>query len=252
MLLPDNLLHQVIAIATTTFKAKSTQPGIKRTALNSTICPAPKAVNGTLNLPSTTDGTMHMKKNQPTSTTTTATTTKTAPKTATTKTATSATPMNASTNMSPTLVCPRHTTAEPKKQCTAVSNSEARHKEQKQEQKKNQNKDKEEKNQNTMSLHPVQDKMIDSLNLGVILDTELRIDEITDLKRYHDNSLSAATRKAYLSDCQSFSEFIVSRFPLLPLEQIKAHCTLEHVLAYLNHYAMRVRKSVPSIVVCPR
>ena len=45
-------------------QSQSTQPGVKRTALNSTICPAPKAVNGTLNRPTATNDTMENQNQQ--------------------------------------------------------------------------------------------------------------------------------------------------------------------------------------------
>lgn len=67
-----------------------------------------------------------------------------------------------------------------------------------------------------------------------IIATELDVDEIADLKRFHDNSLAATTRKAYVSDYKSFLEFLEVRFPSFPLRELQTECTLEHVLAYLN------------------
>ena len=64
--------------------------------------------------------------------------------------------------------------------------------------------------------------------------TVLREDEIADLKRFHDNSLAASTRKAYRSDYDSLVGFLEDRFPEVQESQIQAKCTLEHVLAYLN------------------
>jgi integrase len=64
--------------------------------------------------------------------------------------------------------------------------------------------------------------------------TVLRADEIADLKRFHDNSLAASTRRAYQSDYDSFVAFLRERFPRLPIDHMQQHCTLEHVLAYLN------------------
>jgi TATA-box binding protein (TBP) (component of TFIID and TFIIIB) len=67
------------------------------------------------------------------------------------------------------------------------------------------------------------------------ISTVLRDNEIEYLKRFHDNSLAANTRKAYLSDYQSFIGFLEERFLDVKEGQIQAKCTLEHVLAYLNH-----------------
>jgi integrase len=64
--------------------------------------------------------------------------------------------------------------------------------------------------------------------------TVLRADEIADLKRFHDNSLAASTRRAYQSDYDSFVSFLLERFPRLSIENMHQQCTLEHVLAYLN------------------
>jgi hypothetical protein len=83
---------------------------------------------------------------------------------------------------------------------------------------------------------------------GVVLHTlatQLDAKEIDDLKRYHDNSLAAASRKAYRSDYNNFIEFLFVRFPELEQKEtdgilepqvayLQKHCTLEHVLAYLN------------------
>jgi integrase len=66
------------------------------------------------------------------------------------------------------------------------------------------------------------------------LPTVLRDDEIADLKRFHDNSLAANTRKAYLSDYDSFVQFVEKRFPNIAEVQLQTQCTLEHVLAYLT------------------
>ena len=65
--------------------------------------------------------------------------------------------------------------------------------------------------------------------------TVLNAAEIADLKQYHDNSLAANSKKAYQSDYDSFVAFLRDRFPRLSIEQLQAQCTLEHVLAYLNH-----------------
>ena len=67
--------------------------------------------------------------------------------------------------------------------------------------------------------------------------TVLRQDEIEDLKRFHDSSLAASSRKAYLSDFTSFKRFLTVRFPEMETDEllhIQQNCTLEHVLAYLN------------------
>jgi Phage integrase, N-terminal SAM-like domain len=69
---------------------------------------------------------------------------------------------------------------------------------------------------------------------AMTISTVLRDDEIADLKRFHDSSLAATTRKAYLSDYQSFIRFLEDRFPEVKESQIQAKCTQEHVLAYLN------------------
>ena len=66
------------------------------------------------------------------------------------------------------------------------------------------------------------------------LSTVLRDNEIADLKKFHDNSLAVNSRKAYLSDYQSFVCFLEKRFPDIAEAQLRAKCTLEHVLAYLN------------------
>ena len=64
--------------------------------------------------------------------------------------------------------------------------------------------------------------------------TVLRAHEIDDLKKFHDNSLAASTRRAYLSDYESFVEYLAERFPRINLEEMQTQWTLEHVLAYLN------------------
>ena len=64
--------------------------------------------------------------------------------------------------------------------------------------------------------------------------TVLRPNEIADLKRYHESSLAASTRRAYRSDYDSFVGFLRERFPRLSIEHMQQQCTLEHVLAYLN------------------
>ena len=64
--------------------------------------------------------------------------------------------------------------------------------------------------------------------------TVLRPDEVTDLKRYHDSSLAASTRRAYRSDYDGFLSFLRERFPRLSIQRLQQECTLEHVLAYLN------------------
>ena len=65
--------------------------------------------------------------------------------------------------------------------------------------------------------------------------TVLRADEIADLRRYHDSSLAASTRRAYHSDYDGFVAFLPERFPPLSIQHMQQQCTLEHVLAYLNH-----------------
>jgi integrase len=72
--------------------------------------------------------------------------------------------------------------------------------------------------------------------------TVLRTEEIADLKRYHDSSLAASTRRAYQSDYDSFVAFLRERFPQLPIEQMQTRCTLEHVLAYLNELCNQGKK----------
>ena len=64
--------------------------------------------------------------------------------------------------------------------------------------------------------------------------TVLRDSEIADLRRFHDNSLAVNSRKAYLSDYQSFVQFLEKRFPDIAETQLQTKCTLEHVLAYLS------------------
>ena len=65
--------------------------------------------------------------------------------------------------------------------------------------------------------------------------TVLNTAEISDLKQYHDNSLATNSKKAYKSDYDSFVAFLRERFPRLAIERMHSECTLEHVLAYLNH-----------------
>ena len=65
--------------------------------------------------------------------------------------------------------------------------------------------------------------------------TVLNAAEIADLKQYHDNSLAENSKKAYQSDYDSFVEFLRDRFPRLSIDSMHTECTLEHVLAYLNH-----------------
>ena len=64
--------------------------------------------------------------------------------------------------------------------------------------------------------------------------TVLRPDEVADLKRYHESSLAASTRRAYRSDYDGFVSFLRERFPRLSIVRLQQECTLEHVLAYLN------------------
>ena len=64
--------------------------------------------------------------------------------------------------------------------------------------------------------------------------TVLRPNEIADLRRYHESSLAASTRRAYRSDFDGFVNFLRERFPRLSIERMQQECTLEHVLAYLN------------------
>ena len=71
--------------------------------------------------------------------------------------------------------------------------------------------------------------------VGMHLATVLRKDEVADLKRFHDNSLAATSRKAYTSDYHSFIRFLAIRFPDVEVGHIQRQCSLEHVLAYLNH-----------------
>jgi integrase len=72
--------------------------------------------------------------------------------------------------------------------------------------------------------------------------TVLHHDEIEQLKRYHDNSLAASTRRAYQSDYDCFVEFLRDRFPRLLVEDMEKQCTLEHVLAYLNYLCNEGKK----------
>ena len=53
--------------------------------------------------------------------------------------------------------------------------------------------------------------------------TELHEDEIADLKRLHESSLSLNTRLAYQSDYHSWVEFLRDRFPRLPITEMEAH-----------------------------
>ena len=69
---------------------------------------------------------------------------------------------------------------------------------------------------------------------ALTVSTVLRHDEIADLKRFHDNSLAVNSRKAYTSDYHSFVRFLSKRFPTIAEAEMQQHCTLEHVLAYLN------------------
>ena len=78
--------------------------------------------------------------------------------------------------------------------------------------------------------------------VGMRMATVLRQDEIAELKRFHDNSLAATSRKAYTSDYRSFTQFLAIRFPDVEVNQLQQQCTLEHVLAYLNHLCKEGRK----------
>ena len=75
-----------------------------------------------------------------------------------------------------------------------------------------------------------------------MLSTVLREEEISDLKRFHDNSVAANSRKAYMSDYQSFVGFLNKRFSSIAEAQIQQQCTLEHVLAYLNQMCNEGKK----------
>jgi integrase len=75
----------------------------------------------------------------------------------------------------------------------------------------------------------------DHNNVGMRMTTVLRQDEIAELKRFHDNSLAATSRRAYTSDYHSFVGFLAIRFPDVEVSQLQQQCALEHVLAYLNH-----------------
>ena len=86
----------------------------------------------------------------------------------------------------------------------------------------------------TEAVEAVEEKRRPQQSDVVTRTTVLRADEIADLKRYHENSLAASTRRAYRSDYDSFVEFLRERFPRLSIEHIQLQCTLEHVLAYLN------------------
>ena len=72
--------------------------------------------------------------------------------------------------------------------------------------------------------------------------TVLNVKEIAELKLYHDNSLASNTRKAYQSDYDSFVAFLGERFPRLPIDDMQRQCTMEHVLAYLNHLCNDAKK----------
>ena len=72
--------------------------------------------------------------------------------------------------------------------------------------------------------------------------TVLNAAEIADLKQYHDNSLAENSKKAYQSDYDSFIGFLQERFPRMQAEQLQTQCTLEHVLAYLNHLCNEGKK----------
>lgn len=66
--------------------------------------------------------------------------------------------------------------------------------------------------------------------------------EIAELQQYHDNSLAANSKKAYQSDYDSFVALLRDRFPRLPIERLQQQCTVEHVLAYLNHLCNEGKK----------
>ena len=72
--------------------------------------------------------------------------------------------------------------------------------------------------------------------------TVLNAAEIDDLKHYHDSSLAENSKKAYQSDHDGFVAFLQERFPRMPAENIHTQCTLEHVLAYLNHLCNEGKK----------
>ena len=80
--------------------------------------------------------------------------------------------------------------------------------------------------------------------------TVLHHDEIEQLKRYHDNSLAASTRRAYQSDYDSFVAFLRERFPRLDIERMQSECTLEHVLSYLNALCEDGKRSARSTAAC--
>jgi integrase len=86
----------------------------------------------------------------------------------------------------------------------------------------------------TEAVETVEEKKQSQQSAIATRTTVLRADEIADLKRFHDNSLAASTRRAYRSDYDSFVAFLRDRFPRLPIEHMQQQCTLEHVLAYLN------------------
>ena len=83
----------------------------------------------------------------------------------------------------------------------------------------------EEKKQSAVRIHSdASDRKVGTMTMSTVL----RDDEIADLKRFHDNSLAATTRKAYESDYQSFLHFLEKRFPNMSENQIHTQCTLEH------------------------
>ena len=85
----------------------------------------------------------------------------------------------------------------------------------------------------------------DDAKVGAKRSTVLREDEIEDLKRFHDSSLAASTRRAYLSDFASWKRFLAIRFPDMEidtLQQIQQSCTLEHVLVYVTRLCREGKK----------
>ena len=78
--------------------------------------------------------------------------------------------------------------------------------------------------------------------VGMRMTTVLREEEIAELKRFHDNSLAATSRKAYTSDYRSFIKFLTNRFPDVEECHLQQQCTQEHVLAYLNHLCKEGKK----------
>ena len=83
-------------------------------------------------------------------------------------------------------------------------------------------------------VRPTEEKQQTPQSTAVTRTTVLRPDEVADLKRYHESSLAASTRRAYRSDYDGFVSFLRERFPRLSIERLQQECTLEHVLAYLN------------------